>query len=275
MHSRTLRFEDLQLGITAQMDDVMGPHRDLACAASVARNRYLICSTPRSGSTALCNILMQSGIAGSPFEYLNPRQMAGWLRRTGGPPTLEVNAYLNDIESRRTSPNGVFGMKVHYDHLLRIWGQDVQAQMAFLNHFDHLFFLRRRDKLAQAVSLYRAQVTQVWSSEDRRYLPPDDPRLTRKVAFSPGGIGKALASLAAAEEAWLKLLDSTGRKVAVVDYESFVADMAGLVERVLRHIGLESANPHAMPVQVRQGSDADPLLRRFRQYIGLEDDRLD
>ncbi len=41
---------------------------------------YLICATPRSGSTLLCGLLESSGVAGHPASYFN-RDGSEWVRR--------------------------------------------------------------------------------------------------------------------------------------------------------------------------------------------------
>ena len=42
---------------------------------------YLICSTPRSGSTLLCEALTNTGVAGAPEEYYQHRRKTGLPRR--------------------------------------------------------------------------------------------------------------------------------------------------------------------------------------------------
>ena len=61
---------------------------------------YIVCSTPRSGSSLLCRALASMGIAGTPTEYFNPVTRASLTAR-----------------SRRTSANGVFGTKLHWEQL--------------------------------------------------------------------------------------------------------------------------------------------------------------
>src|SRR3954466_4170968 len=42
---------------------------------------YLVCATPRSGSTLLCHLLDQTGIAGHPEEYFEALRHSGLPRR--------------------------------------------------------------------------------------------------------------------------------------------------------------------------------------------------
>src|SRR5918997_2354703 len=79
------------------MDDVrpLGRHYD-------PRLSYLICATPRSGSTLLCAALDDTGIAGHPEEHFEvlletgqPRQPRDYFQRSNDP---EVWALLDDPE---------------------------------------------------------------------------------------------------------------------------------------------------------------------------------
>jgi LPS sulfotransferase NodH len=47
----------------------------------VPRRSYLVCATPRSGSTLLCETLEQTGIAGRPREYFEALKETGVPRR--------------------------------------------------------------------------------------------------------------------------------------------------------------------------------------------------
>jgi LPS sulfotransferase NodH len=42
---------------------------------------YLVCATPRSGSTLLCKVLDQTGVAGHPEEYFEALRHSGLPRR--------------------------------------------------------------------------------------------------------------------------------------------------------------------------------------------------
>ncbi|HET7479089.1 MAG TPA: Stf0 family sulfotransferase [Rubrobacteraceae bacterium] len=71
---------------------------------TVAERSYLICATPRSGSTMLCAALDGTGIAGHPAEHFEvlletglPRQPRDYFQRSNDP---DVWALLDDAEFR-------------------------------------------------------------------------------------------------------------------------------------------------------------------------------
>src|SRR5258707_11620961 len=71
---------------------------------------YLVCSTPRSGSTLLCDALAKTGLAGNPGEFFDPKYTEIFSRKYS---ILRREEYLKSIMEHCTSPNGVFGAKIH------------------------------------------------------------------------------------------------------------------------------------------------------------------
>ena len=128
-----------------------------------AKTQIVIFSTPRSGSTFLCDLLYRHSIC-LPHEYFQPCQylpiLANRWRCLHGERVDKV-AYVDHLLRRRTSQSGCFGLNLHGDHL------SVYAQ------FEHLFpkldttyiHLIRNDLLAQSVSFTIATQTQQWTSE--------------------------------------------------------------------------------------------------------------
>ena len=78
---------------------------------------YMICSLPRSGSSLLCEALANTLHAGMPAEYFNPGIIARMERRWN---VGSFDDYLRKLLARKTSPNGVFGLKVHWGQYARV-----------------------------------------------------------------------------------------------------------------------------------------------------------
>src|SRR5262249_2452363 len=96
---------------------------------------YLICATPRSGSTLLSDLLDRTGVARHPAEHFEALPETGRPRRpvhSLGPLHDEVGGVLGERSSaddsqhdepleaildRGTTPNGVFGTKVMWPYL--------------------------------------------------------------------------------------------------------------------------------------------------------------
>jgi LPS sulfotransferase NodH len=118
---------------------------------------YVVASQPRSGSHLLAGMLRSTGEAGVPLEYFHKRHWSSWVKRSGQPNTL---AAFRLLCQRRTTPNGVFGVKTH-------WRQFQYAcQLRLENEFRSASFvyITRDDILGQAISLCIASQTGSWVS---------------------------------------------------------------------------------------------------------------
>ena len=67
---------------------------------STIERAYLVCATPRSGSTLLCELLKETGVAGRPEEYFETLRSTGYPRQPrqyfeGAP---EVQALLPEVD---------------------------------------------------------------------------------------------------------------------------------------------------------------------------------
>ena len=267
----------MNLGNVAKIDALMSTERDCAWREDGASFRYLLCSTARCGSNLISDALQQTGLAGDPMEYLNPRYMAGYIRSQNQAQTtnadskkIGIRRYLRALEQRRSSANGYFGVKVHFEHLTRMYKQ-LDSAKPLLQNFDRIVMLRRRDKIAQAVSLHKARVTQIWSSQDRQYLDPKDPRLTRQAEFDPVAIARALFDLVAQENGWERLLRRLELPFETFWYEDWVANRDAESLRLMQALDLaDHVSEVKAPTLARQGQDNDPMVAEFRQALGLK-----
>lgn len=77
---------------------------------------YLLCCIERTGSNLVARALSGTDLAGRPLEYFNPvEQDKAWMRDILGDSNLADG--LPKILSAGTTPNGVFGAKLHWNHL--------------------------------------------------------------------------------------------------------------------------------------------------------------
>jgi LPS sulfotransferase NodH len=249
------------------------------------RAAYLLCATPRSGSTLLCDLLEATGIAGRPDEYFEalrdtgrPRQPREYFEGVDDPEVLELlprsapplageepfERRLAAVVRAATTPNGVFGAKV-------MWGyhDDLQARLAQLPALAALddaarlarllgdvryVHVRREDVVAQAVSLWRAVQTRAWRADDGG-AAADQPR------YSFAGIDHLVRMLRSHDRRWRRWF--TARSIAPLElrYEAVAGDPAGALTRTLEHIGIASE---------LAGEPPAPRLRRQADDISRE-----
>ena len=118
---------------------------------------YAIVTTPRSGSTFLCDLLQKSNLAGYPAEHL--RRPAEILARHC---QFDYIRYMKILMTRRATSNQVFGTKLISHFLMDYRKEGLEFDSFFQTYFKKIIYLQRRDKVAQAISLYLAKATGIW-----------------------------------------------------------------------------------------------------------------
>lgn len=239
----------------------MSARNDLA-KQGTPRIRYLICSTPRSGSTLLGDLLTTTGVAGVPMEYFNEVNIEAFFKRQNR--NMGLSDYLTAIQSLRSTPNGVFGFKAHFGQVtsaLRSAGTNEIAP--FLNQFDKFIFIRRRNKLAQAVSWNKALQTGRWSSLHNHVEAPDLP-----VKFDPEGISSCLNRVMRGEREWEAALKQVGRTYHSVQYEDLAEDPAAEIAAILAYCGIQEAYTPPRPrLEKQRDSTNKELERKFLAFV--------
>jgi trehalose 2-sulfotransferase len=193
----------------------MSPERDFPQKTEI-RMRYCILSSPRAGGTLLGRMLYKTGRAGDPLEYFNLRLLQ-LARERSHNPLLSMFDFLRLMEARRTSSNGVFGMKIQFDQMLQAFRSDVpnEAMVKFLRGHQCLLWIRRRNKLRQAISHAVAMHTNAWSSEDIKLAEPEHVPLPDCI--------RSLQIIALQDLGWEKLIEKFALDVQVIWYEELAA----------------------------------------------------
>ena len=280
---------------------------DAARSETIAPQRsYLVCATPRSGSTLLCETLEQTGIAGRPREYFEALKETGVPRRPReyfwglrSPEVLRllphdaqldrdserVETWNRDDYARHldasiqqgTTANGVFGAKMmwgYFDDFLelargipRFGGMgDGSLLNAAFPELQYVF-VSRSDKVRQAVSLWRALQTWVWRKAEGH--ADDEPLPEQRAVYSFDAIDHLLDQLRRHEDAWRGFFFRIGRRPLTVLYEEVAGDLDATVERILRELGLERP-PVSAPAAEPMRRQSDELSESWVQNY-LED----
>ena len=125
--------------------------------------RYLIFHTPRTGSNLLVDLLAHTGVAGINDVYRGGL-FVGYGEQIENTWPHKFNEYFKSVESE----NGVQGCKVGFDYLQTLDQYLKFGQVDILmSGFTHFLWIRRRDKIAQAVSWFIARRTGKWQSNDK------------------------------------------------------------------------------------------------------------
>ena len=245
-------------------------------AAVTPARSYVVCATPRSGSTLLCESLLETGVAGRPREYFEALKETGLPRRpreyfwglrspevirllphdanidrvAGRSPTWSREDYGQHLAwalQEGTTPNGVFGAKLMWGYfndflelmrgIPRLGGMGDGSLLSTAFPDVHYVFISRSDKVRQAVSLWRALQTWVWRKEEN--APADEPLPASRAVYSFDAIGHLLDQLRRHEDAWRGFFFRIGRQPLQLFYEEVAGDVEGAVGKVLEMLGLE------------------------------------
>ncbi len=244
------------------------------------KRSYFISSTPRTGSGLLAEALESTQLAGTPREYFDPVFEKHWLEK------LSISAdteYFEKIQSAGTSPNGVFGAKVHwhqFEHLTaklrRIHGSGVSDLELLQGTFPDLryVFLTRRDKVRQAVSYHRAIQTGIWwlirpQAARNEETPPTAPGPAPSFDFER--IDHWVTRLTFFEAEWRRYFERLRVEPYEVVYEDFVGTYELTVLAIHRDLGLPiSEGLKVAPPRLRKMADevSEEWVQRYRELKG-------
>jgi trehalose 2-sulfotransferase len=189
----------------------------------VGGRAYLLCMTPRSGSSFLSDILGQTGSVGIAKEHFptSPEDpLPSWLARC---------ASLNDAFRilQEDAPSGYFGIKGGLFQMFPLISEGVFAGPKSI--FKHLY-LTRRDRVGQAISLARAVKTNEWHSSD---APAPDPDLSfEDVLFY-------LRYLRTMEADWETVFSALQLDPLHLYYEDLITEPASAFERIRQHLDVQ------------------------------------
>ncbi|SDF92909.1 LPS sulfotransferase NodH [Limimonas halophila] len=251
-----------QRNIQQQLD----PSRDFAEPGTPVK-RYVICCTHRSGSNLLSEALYRTSVAGDPMEYLNRGFLQEYAKDRGSW-NFTFADLMSDMQARRTSPNGVFGLNVKYDQMQTMFRRVPNPFTQFLKQADHVVFLYRQDRLQQAISTWKGQQRDTFNvyADEAETAPTADDDLT----FDGPAIAQRLHRVLAMEQQWRALFDSLGIAVQPLTYETLTADYDATVRHMLSQLGVDAgaaAVPDPPTVKMRSETDAR-LREQFLAHIG-------
>jgi len=216
---------------------------------------YVICTSPRSGSTLLCRLLAATGVAGNPDSHFHRPAIAHWLADLGvtPEPALSERALLQlafqAAIAEGTRGTGIFGLRLQrhsfdfFSEKLAVLHPGLADDLArFHAAFGRTLFLHltRQDKVAQAVSYVKAEQTGLWhrapdGTELERLSPPREP------VYDAAVIRAHLEEVTAHDIQWRRWFAASGLEPLRITYEGLAADPLAALRRVLDRLGLGRA----------------------------------
>ena len=273
---------------------------------TAADRSYLICATPRSGSTLLCDLLGQTGVAGSPEEYFEalrhsglPRQPDEYFDRARHANIIErlafrempdegprpepnplwdagtYDRYLAWALDEGTTPNGVFGAKL-------MWGY-LGDFVALLHGIDGLQGQPVPQLLARVFpGLRYVQITRedkvrqavsLWravQTQAWRQVADDDAGARVEPQFSFRAINYLVRLLTAHDASWDAYFLGLGHRPLKLTYEELAAAPNDTVGQVLDYLGLDPDAAQAIDaprLRVQADERSEEWVRRVHEHL--------
>jgi trehalose 2-sulfotransferase len=265
----------------------------------MATSSYLVCATQRSGSTLLCESLKSTGAAGRPEEFFEarvrtgrPRTAAGYFREPGAPDIGDIlgdperqgdapdyslvegiDDYADHLERSfglGTTPNGVFGAKLMWGHLddfaefagrlPAFRGLPLEDLLPAVFPRPRYVWVTRRDKVRQAVSLWKAIQNQAWrgNAAEAEHEP----------IYHEAALDHLVKMLADHDTHWESFFARTGIEPLVISYEDDLSrGPEQAVRRVLRHLDLSVPPGWRAPEHMSRQADerSDRWVAQYRE----------
>ncbi|RAZ87083.1 Stf0 sulfotransferase [Mesorhizobium hawassense] len=206
----------------------------------------------RSGSSWLGSLTNASGVMGQTKEWLKPLFLK--------PEPRGYEALEQAVLRQASTENGRFAIKVFPRQLAWSkgrWGRDFLFEMR-RRHDLAFITLERRDRLRQAISFYRAGVSNSWTSWDKG----------RDVAvpYSFAGISRAFFQIEQSYAFRRAYLDFSQLPSRHFVYEDLLADPQPYIEAVagLLDVGVPASLPVSRFV-VQRDDITEDWVARFRQ----------
>lgn len=242
---------------------------------------YLICGTPRSGSTLICEMLYRSGVAGRPNSYFREVDIAYWAGEWGvslaegtEAPGFD-RAYLAAMRAAGAAGTGIFGLRIMYASLAdagrrlqRALGGAGDVPVLLRQVFGPLLYihLSRGDKLGQAVSLVRAEQTGLWHlNADGSVLEGVEER--PEPVYDGERLAAVLAELEEDDRAWEAFFAAHGIEPLRLRYEEVTKAPQQALAGIFARLGLEKSVALSMAVPTAKMADATSRewVERFRR----------
>jgi len=243
---------------------------------------YIICTTPRSGSTLMCDLLANTEVAGHPDSFFRRQSIAWWAQHLNvsvanwRDEQLFDQPYLAAVQKRGAGKTQVFGLRLMWESI-----EDLSKGLGSLcpglpsdsDRFQSAFgtpvyvHLSREDKVAQAVSRLRAEQTGLWhvatdGTERERLKPGQAP------VYDAQNLSEYVAEFEEQDAAWARWFSQQRIQPVRITYEELATDPQTTLANVLSALGLDPAV--AGTVKPRTAKLADSESREWATRFRAE-----
>jgi len=246
---------------------------------------YMICTSPRSGSTLLCNLLEATGVAGNPASWFYDPSVEDWLDeldvvpQAGASEREILDVVFRAAIAKGSGGKGPFGLRQQgesfpflFEKLALLSPQETTDVGRFQKVFGATLFihLTRRDKVDQAVSYIIAEQTGLW------HVAADGSELERvsshrEPVYDAEKLRACVEMLEAYDRDWNDWFSHEQISPFHITYDDLAADPIATLGDVLEALRLERLAANDVTPGVRKLADSTnhKWAERFRAEHGL------
>ena len=252
----------------------------------IGYSSYILCTSPRSGSTLLCKLLAATGVSGHPGSYFHKPSQEDWLEdlNVDVVPGENEQATLRRIFAaaieKGTRGKGLFGLRLQrhsFDFFMKQLAVLQPAHESDLARLEAAFgktlfiHLTRADKVDQAVSFVRAEQSGLW------HRAPDGTELERlseprELQYDAAEIRACHDRFTRFDRDWQAWFEIQGISPLRITYDALSADPQATLRLVLQRLGLEASAAEGVVPGVAKLADATNADWVFRFRAELEID---
>jgi trehalose 2-sulfotransferase len=246
----------------------------------LAFSSYIVAATPRSGSTLLCDLLSGTGIAGQPNSYYRREDILDYAREWGVSPPDAIGdeaferAYLEAVRRAGAAQTGIFGLRLMWSSVTELSARlraihpdplDDAARFELAFGKPLYIHLSREDKVAQAVSLLKANQSGLWhraaDGTERERLAPPAPLI-----YDADHLAGLVDELETDDAAWNGWFSRFGIEPLRLTYEGLAAAPRAVLAQALSALALDPRIAASVDVRTAKLADETSLkwAHRFR-----------
>ncbi|HBY79490.1 MAG TPA: hypothetical protein DEG47_21395, partial [Cyanobacteria bacterium UBA11148] len=209
---------------------------------------------------------------GRPAEYFHPDRLEKYLTKDDA---KSLRDYLSGVLIQGTSSNGIFGIKMHWEHFqmflnlarkyLDFQGKTDLEILSLVFPNPRFIYIWRRDLVRQAVSTEIAYQTGNWVKQNKSV----EFNSRKKLVFKPLNIYRYKQGLKVRNQRWKKFFDKNSVEVYEVVYEDFIELFEKTILEIVDFLDIQpvsSQNEIKISLQ-RQSNEINERWCQYYNYI--------
>jgi LPS sulfotransferase NodH len=243
----------------------------------VGYHALIICATPRSGTTLLCDLLAETGVTGRPDSFYRRESIDTFARRldvADGPDF--ARRYLAAIIAEGRGDGDLFSMRVMWPSLREMCAKLAGLFPTETNDADRIvaafgtplyLHVEREDKVAQAISRIKAEQSGLWHRDADGGVREQGGEY-RAPTYDRAAIERSIAETTAHQAEWRHWFACEDIVPVEMTYEELSVDPAAALARLLN--ALDRDPSLAARVSARTAKLADAQSREWAERFARE-----